>query len=170
MADFSDKNPYISFPMGDGIKGTQKLIFTKVKNPLLHMHTFVVVASWSCPAASCRARCIALFRDNNLCLTINGLISYRLGPLYRHMTECHGIPPIYPDTVRILSGKPEKEIFALKNGLAIEMAANPLLICVTGGPTNSVGINIIDKVTNRPYTHLFAHLGCSSSPLLLLTP
>lgn len=165
--DSAHKNTYISFPMGHGMVHTQRLcrniipgatlapntcaknsdkIFTKVKDPLLHSHTFGVVVSWKCSEASCRSGFIAMIRDNNMRHSISSLAEYLPGPWYKHMVDSHSLTPTYPDNIRILSNKGEKNVSALNNRLAIEMAVNPLLICVSGCITNSVGKDIIEAV------------------------
>lgn len=162
-----NRKTYVSFPMGCGLGNTQKLyrdlvpgaslaphtyaknselIFTKIKDPLHHMHTFGVVVTWKCAVPSCTSAFIALARDFSLHHSISNLTKYKPGPFFKHMDEKHGLIPSYPERIKILSGKAEKGVAALNNRLAIEMAANPLLICASGCYTNSVRMDIINAV------------------------
>lgn len=114
-----------------------------VKDSLLHSHTFGVVVSWMCSKPTCVSGFIAVVRATKMQDYIDALVGCKQGPLYKHMAESHDLSLLYPYKVSILSNKAEKVITALKTRLAIEMVANPLLICVSGDSDNPVCKDII---------------------------
>lgn len=167
------KKAYISFPMAEGLKCTQKLIrnlipsaviapntkykhsdtlYTKIKDPLDHSNEFEKVITFCCQIDGCKTKFIALIKDNSLFDTLTNIISYQQSAYHKHYIDSHQLSPRYPQNIRTVSKKDETGNARLNNRLIVEMTNNQNLILITSKPPPNIQATVLEAIAKLPKT------------------
>lgn len=111
-------------------------LYTKIKDPLAHNHTFDKVVAWNCECEDCPTRFAAVIKDRDMFEILNSVTRNPLSKYHTHYMNLHDRAPTYPLNIKTLSKKDESGITRLENRLLTELAADPNLINVASNPTS----------------------------------